>query len=473
MKVAVIGTGYVGLVSGVGFTHLSRHTVSCVDTRDDVVERINRAEPTLYEQGLEALLGEVVAEGLLTATTDYAVALEGASVALICVGTPSAADGSINLDYIRQASRSIGEQLRQRDDFVVVAVKSTVVPGTTETVVIPEIEAASGKTAGVDFGVGMTPEFLREGVALHDFLHPDRVVIGSLDARSDALLRELYGAHDAPVLSVSPRSAELIKYVSNAYLALHISFANEVALLAEQLGGVDVRDVLEGVYLDHRHTPRLASGDELHILRPEILGYLVPNCGYGGSCLPKDVSALAHWAADHGLPPALLQATHDVNHRMPLHLVDRLERELGGLKGKTIAALGLAFKFGTDDVRESPTLQIVPELVRRGATVRACDPLELAHANFRREVGELPGLSYHVDTAEALSGADAAALLIPMPPFTAAGAELYAQHLSPGALVFDGRCLLRPEQFEAAGLRYAGIGYSTPVRAGAPTVVEV
>jgi UDPglucose 6-dehydrogenase len=426
----------------------------------------------------------MLAAGRLRATNSYADALRGAKLALICVCMPCDESGAIDLKYVRQAAASIGKEIAAREDYICVAVKSTVVPGTTKDLVLPLLQRHSKKRAGADFGVGMTPEFLREGVALDDFLYPDRIVLGGIDARSHAALHELYsGFEGVPKLETSLSEAELIKYVANAYLALHISFANEIALLAERLG-VDSARVIEGVRLDQRHSPRLTkdnlaswkkSGrlDARDILMPEILGYLVPNCGYGGSCLPKDVSALAHWAREQGLPPALLSATNKLNKAMPRHLVERMDGLLGGLKGREIAVLGLAFKPGTDDVRESPALRIVPLLVKAGARVRACDPLAEARANFIAKTQDGSGdygvtdklaakigkqVSYHSALDDALSGADAAALVTPWPEFVAAKPAAMAKLLRKGALYYDGRCILDPAPFAAAGLRFGGIG---------------
>ena len=458
MKIAVIGTGYVGLVSAVGFAKLAAHEVVCVDMREDIVERINRAEPTLHEADLPEMLKEVVDAGLLRATTDYREAMDGAELALICVGTPYQPNGAIDLSYIDSSARSIGEIIRGRSDYIVVAVKSTVVPGTTEERVLKNVEEVSGKRAGKDFGVAMTPEFLREGVALDDFLNPDRLVLGALDDRSFEVVNRLYDAHDCPKVRCSLRTAEMTKYVANAYLALHISFANEIALLCERVGGIDVRDVLEGVYLDHRHSPRVDGKPTF----PLVLGYFAPNCGYGGSCFPKDVMALEYKAREMGLTPQMLESVTSINRHMPLHLVERVDEMLGGSRGAEVAVLGLAFKPGTDDVRESPAIPIVTTLAKHGAKVRACDPLGLAVENFQRTVGELEGVEYTSDVRAALRGARAACLVTPWDAFDLPASEfkaLMAAGNGAAPLFYDGRCKRSAEEFTAAGLRYAGIGY--------------
>jgi len=455
MRIAVIGTGYVGLVSAVGFAHLAGHEVICVDTDRELVDRINHGEPVLHESGLPELLREVIAAKKLRATTDYAEALANVELVLVCVGTPYLPNGAIDLCYVESAAKSIGAELVRSPNYVVVAVKSTVVPGTTEGLVLPLIELASGLRAGQGFGLAMTPEFLREGVALEDFLHPDRLVLGAYDDRSYSALEQLYAAHQVPKQRVNLRTAELTKYVANAYLALHISFANEIALLAERLGSIDVREVLEGVYLDKRHAPEI-DGQRV---QPQVLNYFVPNCGFGGSCLPKDVMALTHKSRELGFPPPLLDGITVINRKMPQHLVERVSAKLGGLRGVTVAVLGLAFKPGTDDVRESPALPIIQALVARGAYVHAIDPLAGAILNFKAAADNPERVEYFTSLADGLTGAAAALLVTPWPEFDVPAKD-YAHALAGGALFFDGRCRRDPAEFTAAGLIYDGIGYA-------------
>ncbi len=386
MEIAVIGTGYVGLCSGAGLAHRGNKVV-CVGRDRAKIDNINRGVPPIFEEGLEAMLSSLVSEGRLSATDDMTAAVRGAKATLICVGTPSGEDGRIDLSQMEAAARQLGEALKGVEYHVFV-VKSTVVPGTTEKVA-GILEEVSGKKAGEDFGVCMNPEFLREGRALEDFLKPDRVVIGEMDKRSGDLLEGVYRGFGAPVLRTSLRTAEMIKYASNSLLATKISFSNEVGNLCKKLG-VDVYEVMKGVGLDHRISP----------------SFLQAGIGFGGSCFPKDVSALKSLAEDSGCENQILAGVLDVNRRQRLRIVELLEKRVGGLEGKTIALLGLAFKGGTDDIREAPSLEIIRALLGKGAAVRAYDPQAAEHVKRL-----FPGIAYAGSAREALDGADACLLL--------------------------------------------------------------
>jgi UDPglucose 6-dehydrogenase/GDP-mannose 6-dehydrogenase len=293
MKLSIIGAGYVGLVSGACFAEVG-HDVTCVDVDQDKIDRINRGEAPIHEEGLDALLRRHVGTRL-SATRGLVAAVRDSEMTFIAVGTPF--DGKrIDLRYVKQAAREIGAALRGRGRYHVVVVKSTVVPGTTDEVVLPTLEEASGSRAGVDFGVGMNPEFLTEGVAVRDFMEPDRIVIGGMDERSvDALARAYEPFRDVPVLRTNNKTAEMIKYTSNAVLATLISFSNEVGNLCARLGGVDVAEVMQGVHMARYFTTPLADG--ARVTAP-ITAFLEAGCGFGGSCLPKDVKALvAHGEA--------------------------------------------------------------------------------------------------------------------------------------------------------------------------------
>jgi UDPglucose 6-dehydrogenase/GDP-mannose 6-dehydrogenase len=381
MKLAVVGTGYVGLVSGVCLA-AKGHDVTCVDLNPEIVERLNRAEPTIHERGLPELLAEVHGAGNFRATTQIAEALDGAETVILAVGTPSE-DGVIDLTYIRSATRDIGSVLRDRDDHVSVIVKSTVVPGTTDTVVREELESASGKALGDGFGLGMNPEFLREGEAIEDFMEPDRIVLGHEDAKTLDRLRALYAPWDVDKVEVNTRTAELIKYANNCLLATQISAVNEIANLAAAVGGIDVMDVMAGVHLDKRWNPILEAGAGR--ADPKILTYLIPGCGFGGSCFPKDVQALRSQGEEQGLKMDVLNAVLSVNDRQPSQVRDIITRTTGPLEGKSVLLLGLAFKPETDDVRESASLKIAADLLEANARVTAHDPI--ATEPFMRAFG--------------------------------------------------------------------------------------
>jgi UDPglucose 6-dehydrogenase len=383
MNIAVIGSGYVGLPASAGFAKHG-HDVKCVDIDEEKVEKINNGECPIYEEGLPELLDQVVSEGKLEATIDTVTAVKNADIVMLAVGTPMDKEGNINLDYIEQASKDVAEGMKERDGYQTIVVKSTVVPTTTEEKVIPILEK-SGKEAGEDFGVCMNPEFLREGTALDDFLNPDRIVIGELEEKSGDKIEEMYSEFDAPKIRTSLRAAELIKYASNSLLATKISFINEIGNLCKELS-IDVYEVADGVGLDSR------------IKR----AFLDSGAGFGGSCFPKDVRAVASFMEQQGLEPRILNDTIAVNEDQKTKLVEQLKEHYPDLSGKKIAVLGLAFKPGTDDIRHSPAIDIISELKNLGAEVKAYDPK--AVENMRKNH---PEVTYTSSYQEALKDCDA------------------------------------------------------------------
>jgi UDPglucose 6-dehydrogenase/GDP-mannose 6-dehydrogenase len=445
VRVSIVGTGYVGLVSGVCLAHLG-HDVVCVDLDAAKVERINAGDPPIHERGLEPLLREGLAAGRLEATTDLAAAVGSSELTLIAVGTPF--DGqSIDLGYIEGAARQIGAALADKNDYHTVVVKSTVVPGTTDEVVLPLLEAASGRRAGDDFGVGMNPEFLREGEAVTDFMNPDRIVLGGIDERTRDALARLYAVFPGvDLVKTSPRTAETIKYAANSLLATMISFANEMAGLSSAVGGVDVAEVMSAVHLDRRLSPILEDGQRIV---PAFTTYLEAGCGFGGSCFPKDVKALIAHGRSAGAPMTLLDAVIAVNEAQPRRVVELLEEGLGALAERRIAVLGLAFKPNTDDMRESPAIPVVRSLAAAGASLVAFDPV--AESEARAVFADLD-LEYAADLEEAIADAEAIVLMTRWSEF-----ERLPELLSgrdPQPLVVDGRRML-PKDSVA---RYAGIG---------------
>ena len=330
MRVSIIGTGYVGLVTSVCLAEKG-HQVVCVDIDQEKVDKINQAIPPIYERGLEELLEKNIHVNLRATTDLYKSVLE-TDISLIAVGTPF--DGNeIDLTYIEQASRQIGQALRDKPTYHVVVVKSTVVPGTTDDVVRPILEESSGKKAGADFGVGMNPEFLREGEAIQDFMFPDRIVWGGIDDQSIAALEELYTVfEDVDKLRTNNKTAEMIKYTSNSLLATMISFSNEIGNLCAVLGGIDVIDVMRGVHLDKRLSPIMPNGDRVV---PAITSYLKAGCGFGGSCFPKDVKALISHGKRFGQPMQLLDSVIRINEQQAtaasrMFEIDRMRETLPG-----------------------------------------------------------------------------------------------------------------------------------------------
>jgi UDPglucose 6-dehydrogenase/GDP-mannose 6-dehydrogenase len=445
MRVSIIGTGYVGLVTGACLCEKG-HEVVCVDTDDAKVEAIASSKAPFHEPGLDALLARHVGR-LLSATTDLRAAVVGSDLTLLAIGTPF--DGRhIDLTYVREASRQVGAALKDKPGYHVVAVKSTVVPGTTDGVVLPILAKSSGRAPGPDLGVGMNPEFLSEGSAVEDFMRPDRIVIGGIDRRSqevqEALYRDFAGT---PVLCTSNATAEFIKYTSNSLLATLISFCNEVANLCATVPGVDAAEVMRGVHLMRELQHRLPDGERK---AAGINSFIFPGCGFGGSCLPKDVKALAAWGAGRDRPTPLLDAVLTVNHGQPRQMVDMVEQALGGLRGKRAAVLGLAFKPGTDDVRESPAFPIIAELTGRGAAVRAFDPV--ARTTGGAVLRGKEGVAVVASLDEALAEADTAILVTRWEDFR--GLPDLLAHRSPRPLLMDGRRMLDRGSYAP----YAGVG---------------
>lgn len=415
MKVSIIGTGYVGLVSGVCFAELG-HDVVCVETVKEKVLSINRGEPPIFEEGLEEMLRRHLSTGRFRATTDISQVL-GTEITFLCVGTPSREDGSLDLKYLMRATEDLGKVLARKEGRHTVVVKSTVPPNTTRDLVGPLLLKASGKAAE-DIGLAMNPEFLKEGMAVRDFLRPDRVVIGAFDDRTYMEVASLYEGVPSPLLRTDPSTAEMIKMASNAFLAARISLVNELGNLCKALG-LDFRKVAEGVGMDPRVGPL----------------FLRAGCGFGGSCFPKDVRSIRALAHGLGVRTEMLDATLSVNERQPRRLVELLEARME-VHGSTIAVLGLAFKPGTDDVREASALSVVSELLRKGARVRAYDPQ--AMDNFRKEY---PQITYCDSAKECLRGADAALIVTEWQEFS--DPSLYGS-----LLVVDGRGITKTNNYE-------------------------
>ncbi len=438
MRVAIVGLGYVGLVTGVCLADKG-HDVTGIDLDEERVSTVAARRAPIFEEGLDELLERNVGKHF-HATTNLAEAVGRADVTMIAVGTPF--DGThIDLGAVRAAARSVGEAIRERDDYPVVVVKSTVVPGTTRDVVTPVLEEAAHGRAGVGFGVATNPEFLTEGQAVQDFMKPDRLVLGADDERTAEVLEHLYeGFPDVPRVRTSVTAAETIKYASNALLATMISFSNEFADLCTAVGDVDVVDVMRGL---HASAYLTVAGR-----KAPITSFLEAGCGFGGSCLPKDVRALAAHGVERGVSMPVLEAVLDVNARRPDEVLAILGRHLRSLEGVRITILGLAFKPDTDDVRESPAVPIVERLLAAGSVVRIHDPV----VNMLPEQLAETGVELTSDLEDAVAGADAAVLVTRWRQYEALP-ELLAR-LDPQPLLVDGRRIVDPDSVA----RYEGIG---------------
>ncbi len=389
MKISIIGgTGYVGLCTGLGFA-IKGHEVICVGRSKEKIEKLKSGKSPIYEPFVDKHLKDVLEKKNFEPTTDIDYAIKNSDALFISVGTPSKEDGSIDTADIEAASSQIGKIMEARDSYFVVVVKSTVLPETTEKIVISRIEKESGKNVGKDFGVCMNPEFLREGKALEDFLNPDRIVIGEFDKKSGDIIQELYKNFNAPIMRTNLKTAEMIKYASNSFLAAKISFTNEIGNICKILG-IDTYEVMQGVGMDKRIGK--------HFLQAGV--------GWGGSCFPKDVAALRAKAKEIGYNPKILDAITKTNNEQPFNLLNLLKKKIPDIKNKKIAVLGLAFKADTDDVRDSKAIPIIESLLKEGAVVYAHDPR--AEENFSQIFQDI---QYCDSPAEALKNSEACLIL--------------------------------------------------------------
>lgn len=419
MRISVVGGGYVGLVSAACFAQLG-HSVDIIEIDEEKVEAINKGSSPIYEKGLEELLSRHVGISLCSRAGYDRVS--HTDISFICVGTPPGPDGGADLSMVESASRSLGESLAGREGYHVVAVKSSVPPGTTENLVMPTVLKHSGDCDG-RIGFTMNPEFLREGMAVEDFMNPDRIVIGSSEQKAGDVIESVYRGIKTPMVRVGLSEAEMIKYASNALLATKISFSNEVGNICKRLD-IDVYEVMRGVGMDHRISPHFLSA----------------GAGFGGSCFPKDVMAMIRLGESLGEDPVLLRSVIKVNERQPLRMVELLERRIGPLSGREVAVLGLAFKNDTDDVRDSRAVPVIEELLRRGARIRAYDPL--AAANMRKLV---PDIEYCDNAAGALRGAEGCLIMTEWPEFRQLDEEF---GLMRSRVIIEGRKILSCEDAE-------------------------
>jgi UDPglucose 6-dehydrogenase len=446
MRIAVFGTGYVGTVTGTCFAELGNRVI-CVDVSEERIARLRKGDPVIYEPGLRELLGKNLQAGRIEFTSDAAHAVAAAEVCFICVGTPPRASGDADLSYVQAVARTIGKHMR---GYKVIINKSTVPVGTYDLVRRAARESQEGPE--VPFDVVSNPEFLREGSAVRDCQNPDRVVIGTDSPRARALLEALYRPllrAGQSIMFTGIASAEMIKYASNAMLAARISFMNEISHLCEALGA-DVTEVAKGMGLDRRIGPL----------------FLEAGCGYGGSCFPKDVKALAHLLEQNNLGSSILQAVSHTNERQKLSMVQKLRRFLPDLDGRTIAIWGVAFKANTDDVREAPAIAVIEQLLRLYATARVYDPE--ASENARRAFPDATKVYVAKDAYDVAEGADALMILTDWDEFRLPDLGRLKEVMRQ-PIVIDGRNIFNPEDMSRFGFTYASMGRA-PVVGRAPGV---
>ena len=435
MHIAVIGTGYVGLVSGAGLADFGMK-VTCVDIDEEKIKKLKKGQIPFYEPGLEELVRKNLKAGRLDFTTDFTKAVKNSLVIFICVGTPSLPDGSADLSQIKEVALKLAETI---DDYKVIVTKSTVPVGTNRW-----IKELIDKNKKVDASVDIisNPEFLREGNAVKDFMHPDRVIIGGESAYAIAIIKDIYRPlylAETPFIITNLETAELIKYASNAFLATKISFINEIANFCEKVGA-DVTVVAKGMGLDPRIGPK----------------FLNPGPGFGGSCFPKDVKALITQGRQVSSPFRILEAVIESNERQKLRAISKLEAFLGDLKNKTVAVLGLSFKPNTSDVRESPALTVIPALLERGAKVKAYDPVAIEE--FKRAAQNLP-VEYASSPEEAVKEAHAMVILTEWNEFRFLDLAKIKKLMKTPILI-DMRNIYEPEVVKKLGFSYSGIGRS-------------
>ncbi len=430
-KICVIGTGYVGLVTGVCFADLGNE-VTCLDVDQTRIERLKQGIMPIYEPGLEQLVSQNVRARRLAFTTDYRQALDGAEFAFIAVGTPSGVDGEADLQYVRMAAEAIADIAK---GYLIIVNKSTVPVGTGDWITDIIRRRRNGTRPLLQFSVVSNPEFLREGSAINDFMYPDRIVLGSTDRQAASKVAELYVSLRCPILITDLRTAEMIKYASNAFLATRISFINEIANICEELGA-DVQEVALGMGYDKRIGP----------------AFLDAGLGWGGSCFPKDVKALAHMAVLHGTQPQLLQAVMEINRNQRRRVVYKLRKALNNLDEKIIGILGLSFKPNTDDIREAPAIDLIHLLQNEGAIIQAYDPQAMENARQVLKRVKLCETPYEV-----AQGADALVLATEWNEFKQLDFERIYQ-LMRQPIIMDGRNLWNPEPLRSIGFTYFGVG---------------
>lgn len=428
-RICVIGTGYVGLVTGTCFADLGNQVI-CLDIDENRIEKLKNGIMPIYEPGLQQLVDQNTKAGRLVFTTDAKFALSDAEIAFIAVGTPSGANGEADLQYVRNAAEAIADNI---DHPIIIVNKSTVPVGTGDWVEEIIKKRRAGKP--LDFKVVSNPEFLREGAAINDFMNPDRIVLGSIHREAAEQVAHLYDTLRCPILITDLRTAEMIKYASNAFLATRISFINEIANMCEEMGA-DVTQVARGMGYDKR----IGSA------------FLDAGLGWGGSCFPKDVKALVHMAVLHGTHPQLLQAVIEINRNQRRRAVYKLRRALGNLNDKVIGILGLSFKPNTDDIRDAPALEIIHLLQYEGASIRAYDPQAMQNA-----ASCLRDVTLCKDSYDVANGADALLLATEWNEFKQLDFDRI-RSLMRQPIILDGRNLWDPERMQKLGFQYYGIG---------------
>lgn len=440
MNISVIGLGRVGLCMAVYFAHRGYNVVA-LDIDQRKLQLIRKGKSPFFEPGLEDMLNTVLRNGKIKVTSKEKDVILKTDMTFITVGTPTLPDGSVDLTFIKRAAKEIGYALRSKNGYHLVLIRSTIPPGTTQNLIKPLLENCSSKRAGKDFGILVNPEFLKEGSAIHDLSNPDRVIIGEFEERSGSIferfIREVYGDR-VPVLRMSPTEAEMVKYANNCFLAMKISFINEIANICERVPGTDVVKIAHAIGLD----PRIGAE------------FLKAGAGWGGSCLPKDTRALVSFSKKLGYNPEVIEAAIAVNEKRAEHVVEIAEKELSGLKGKKVSVLGLSFKPETDDVREAVSIRIIMNLLQKGSMVSVYDPAAIS--NIKKIFGDK--LHYSKDIKECLTNSECCLIITEWDEFKHLRPQDFIRLMS-NPLVIDARRIYDPERF-CKELKFRAVGLS-------------
>ena len=438
-RISIVGLGYVGLCTAATFASRGFQTVG-IDIDQERIKQVSNGKSPVHEPQLDSLLKQAVSKNLLRASTDISQAYE-TDITFLTVGTPSRDNGSIDLNYIRKATEELGQTLRRKHGYHLVVVKSTVIPGTTDETVKPILEKTSKKIVGENLGLCANPEFLKEGTAISDAFHPDKIVIGSNDKKSAhhlvQLYRDFYGPDTPPTILTNPATAELVKYASNTFLATKVSFINAIANIAQNTPGVDVEKIAEAI----GHDPRIGPL------------FLKAGPGYGGSCFHKDLQALISYSREHNYDPVLFRATEETNQQQADKVVELSEKLVGPLAGKRIAVLGIAFKKDTDDIREAASIRVINSLKKKNARVVAYDPM--AMQNAKRVLADK--IDFAADARSALAGADCCIVMNEWDEFKKLRSRDYKEQMRSPNIV-DARRIYDPEQFKELRLEGIGLG---------------
>jgi len=439
MNLGVIGAGYVGITTAVCLASIG-HKITVHDVDNDKLEQIRQKKMPFYENGLQELLEKVVADESLTVSKSVNEIIQKTEGCFICVGTPSKQDQSIDLSQVLKAVKTVGEGIKNShiSNYVII-IRSTIVPTTTNSVVVPILKQTLGD---MDYGLCIVPEFLREGQAVLDFMNPDKIVIGSINEKSKNFAEKVFEnfKENTEIISTNPQTAEMIKYVNNSFFSTLISFSNEVANISEKIKGVDAFEVMNALVADKRITTK--TKDQKIV--PDVVSYLLPGCGFGGSCFPKDVNAIANFASSLGTETPLLDAVLKINQERPIKIVSLAESILENLNGKKISILGLAFKPETDDMRSSPSLEVINLLQEKGANLSAYDP-KIKH-EILGSLG-ISGITLSKNIDECLNDAELVILLTKWAEFRDITGEYLKKHMAK-PLIIDGRGFLDKKQFE-------------------------